>query len=189
MGLNYLFKVKLPSNLSGSIVLIQWRYTTGNSCKSAGYDQYPFPWSGTPLQIPSCTPGVPPFAEMFWNCAEVSIGSGGGSTSGGGGSSTGTCGSGNRGNGVCADNTCCSSFGWCGTSTLHCSGGTTPTPTVGTCGGGNRGNGRCADSKLCCSKWGWCGTSTSHCSGRRNLRDTSNNSITILMYYWMSSSL
>jgi hypothetical protein len=177
MGLNYLYKLKLPSNLSGSIVLIQWRYTTGNSCKSAGYDQYPWPssWTGVPLRLSPCTPGVPPFAEMFWNCAEVSIGSGGGGSpppppSGGGG----TCGNGSRGNGVCADNTCCSSFGWCGTSSLHC--GTAPPPTVGTCGGGNRGNGRCADSNLCCSQWGWCGTSTAHC-GRRNLRETNSTMV------------
>lgn len=171
MGTSYSYTLKLPSNLSGSIVLIQWRYTTGNSCKSVGYDQYPFPWSGTPLLVPLCTPGV---AEMFWNCAEVSIGSGGG-----GGvppPSTGTCGNGNRGNGVCADTTCCSAFGWCGTTTLHCSGSTT-TPTPGTCGGGNAGNGRCADSKLCCSKFGWCGTSTAHC-GRRNLR-VSNSTMVI----------
>ncbi len=32
------------------------------------------------------------------------------------------CGNGNRGNGVCADGTCCSKYGWCGTSTDHCSG-------------------------------------------------------------------
>ena len=36
------------------------------------------------------------------------------------GSGSGTCGNGNRGNGVCADGTCCSKWGWCGTSTEHC---------------------------------------------------------------------
>jgi hypothetical protein len=83
------------------------------------------------------------------------------------GSSSGTCGNGNRGNGVCADGTCCSEYGWCGTSTEHCSGGgggSPPTPSSGTCGNGNRGNGVCADG-TCCSKYGWCGTSTEHCSG------------------------
>jgi hypothetical protein len=35
----------------------------------------------------------------------------------------GTCGGGNRGNGRCADSKlCCSKWGWCGTSTSHCSG-------------------------------------------------------------------
>jgi hypothetical protein len=36
---------------------------------------------------------------------------------------TGTCGDGNRGNGFCSDGTCCSSFGWCGTTAAHCDGG------------------------------------------------------------------
>ena len=38
------------------------------------------------------------------------------------------CGGGNRGNGVCADGTCCSQYGWCGTSAAHC-GPKPPTPT------------------------------------------------------------
>ena len=32
----------------------------------------------------------------------------------------GTCGNGSPGDGVCADGTCCSQFGWCGTSAEHC---------------------------------------------------------------------
>lgn len=76
---------------------------------------------------------------------------------------SGTCGGGNRGDGICSDGTCCSEFGWCGTSPEHCS--STGTGDVsGTCGGGNQGNGICTDG-TCCSEYGWCGTSPEHCSG------------------------
>lgn len=34
----------------------------------------------------------------------------------------GACGSGQRGDGVCANGRCCSQSGWCGTTDLHCSG-------------------------------------------------------------------
>lgn len=52
-------------------------------------------------------------------------GSGGGGSSGGGGgdggSIGGTCGNGDRGDGVCPNTgDCCSAFGWCGTTTDHC---------------------------------------------------------------------
>mmetsp|Transcript_32883 Transcript_32883/g.40384 ORF Transcript_32883/g.40384 Transcript_32883/m.40384 type:complete len:376 (-) Transcript_32883:142-1269(-) len=65
------------------------------------------------------------------------------------------CGNGNRRNGICADGTCCSQYGWCGTSSSHCTGSKT-------CGGGSVGDGVCADG-TCCSQYGWCGTSSSHC--------------------------
>jgi hypothetical protein len=43
----------------------------------------------------------------------------------------GTCGNGggDRGNGICADGTCCSKFGWCGETEAHCDGTTLP-PTM-----------------------------------------------------------
>lgn len=140
MGLNYQYRVKLPNTLSGNLVLIQWRYKTGNSCMSPGYSQYPWPWSGVPLNIPACNSGMTN-GEMFWNCAEVSIGSGGSPPpppppppppSPSPPPPSGTCGNGNRGNGVCADSTCCSPFGWCGTSPAHCGtgGGNPGTPSA-----------------------------------------------------------
>ncbi|KAI2505082.1 Chitinase class I [Fragilaria crotonensis] len=67
------------------------------------------------------------------------------------------CGGGSRGNGVCSDGTCCSQYGWCGTTAEHCK-GTGGSP----CGGGNRGNGVCNDG-TCCSQYGWCGTTAAHC--------------------------
>ena len=66
------------------------------------------------------------------------------------------CGSGNVGNGDCADRSmCCSEWGWCGTSAEYCS----RTP----CGNGYVGNGDCADRSMCCSEWGYCGTSAEYC--------------------------
>eukprot|EP00804_Cyclotella_cryptica_P029871 CCRYP_010789-RB/>CCRYP_010789-RB protein AED:0.05 eAED:0.05 QI:452/1/1/1/0.33/0.25/4/120/352 len=41
-----------------------------------------------------------------------------------------TCGNGNRGDGICANNMCCSQWGWCGTTSEYCSGGgTVPSPS------------------------------------------------------------
>lgn len=89
----------------------------------------------------------------------------------------GTCGYGRRGNGVCADGTCCSEFGWCGTSASICeddarlgsTGSTTTTSPppesneTSWCGNGDIGNGICLDG-TCCSKSGWCGTTVEHCT-------------------------
>ena len=42
-GQFFRFRVKLPDNLSGDLVLLQWHYLTANSCKYPGYTTYPFP--------------------------------------------------------------------------------------------------------------------------------------------------
>jgi Lytic polysaccharide mono-oxygenase, cellulose-degrading len=41
--LRYLFRLQLPDNLVGDLVLLQWHYLTANSCTYAGYDSYAFP--------------------------------------------------------------------------------------------------------------------------------------------------
>jgi len=66
---------------------------------------------------------------------------------------TGTCGNGNYGNGICSSdpNMCCSVWGFCGTSALHCE-----PHTGGTCGNGNLGNGFCPLESHCCSYAGYC---------------------------------
>jgi len=64
--MNYEFQMKLPSGLSGD-VLLQWIYYTANSFNPPGYTQYPFPWPNGYNNLPS---GI---GERFWNCAEVSI--------------------------------------------------------------------------------------------------------------------
>ena len=68
--------MRLPPDLYGDIVLIQWYYLTANSCVHDGYEKYNWPdgW-----EIPSADKcgnvskdglGTP---EQFWNCAEVKI--------------------------------------------------------------------------------------------------------------------
>jgi hypothetical protein len=88
----------------------------------------------------------------------------------------GTCGGGNRGDGICPfEGYCCSQYGWCGTTAEYCEDNidsTVPTPSTidgapvsptvsvesGKCGNGNPGEGICAEASLCCSEWGYCGT-------------------------------
>lgn len=82
------YRMKLPTGVSGN-VLLQWRYTTGNSCyPDAGYADYVQNYyvqaNGWPaslyLSLPLCYPNPLPEAasaspaERFWNCAEVNIG-------------------------------------------------------------------------------------------------------------------
>jgi len=79
-GVRYSFKMKLPSNLYGDLVLIQWHYLTANSCIHEGYMEYDWPWdygfntgssSSPPCgEVSQDGRGVP---EQFWNCAEVKI--------------------------------------------------------------------------------------------------------------------
>mmetsp|Transcript_32272 Transcript_32272/g.47706 ORF Transcript_32272/g.47706 Transcript_32272/m.47706 type:complete len:635 (+) Transcript_32272:70-1974(+) len=82
---------KLPDNVSGDQVLIQWRYITANSCLPEGYHNYfnsfigdpnynvvTEDWKGPNMQNCDKYPqdgskpdgGAP---EQFWNCVEVTI--------------------------------------------------------------------------------------------------------------------
>lgn len=79
-------KFKLPTGLTGNLVLLQWHWVTGNSCRSAGYDDYNWPAGWTPDNMSPCPDyddlsptgatgaGQP---EQFWNCIEVRIDSSG----------------------------------------------------------------------------------------------------------------
>ena len=85
----------------------------------------------------------------------------------------GTCGNGDRGDGVCPfEGYCCSIWGWCGTTAEYCEDDSTvPTPSIvdgapvsptvsvdaGKCGNGNSGEGICSEASECCSEWGYCG--------------------------------
>jgi hypothetical protein len=42
-GIMYRFLMKLPDNVSGNFVLLQWHYISANSCTPIGYSNYPFP--------------------------------------------------------------------------------------------------------------------------------------------------
>jgi len=76
-GMEYSYKMRLPPNLYGDLVLIQWYYLTANSCYHDGYEEYNWPsgWRGGTSSLPcgavsSDGTGAP---EQFWNCAEVRI--------------------------------------------------------------------------------------------------------------------
>ena len=64
---NFEFEFKLPDGLSGEQVLLQWKYTTANSCSPPGYEHYftvqhpqlpDWYWGGSNLA--KCTPPYPP---------------------------------------------------------------------------------------------------------------------------------
>ena len=67
---------KLPEDLVGDAVLIQWHYVTANSCLPEGYNDYTWPEGFYPGNLPTCGPlpadgnGTP---EQFWNCINVKI--------------------------------------------------------------------------------------------------------------------
>jgi Lytic polysaccharide mono-oxygenase, cellulose-degrading len=60
-GVFYRFRFKLPNDLSGELVLLQWHYYTANSCTYPGYSSYLFPSSWGPMQdnLSLCT-NIPP---------------------------------------------------------------------------------------------------------------------------------
>lgn len=70
-GKYYKFIFKLPANLAGDLVLLQWYYVTANSCKLDGYTNYPFPaqWGNMQNDVPICQ-SIPPDGEGIpgmWN--------------------------------------------------------------------------------------------------------------------------
>ncbi|KAF6256157.1 hypothetical protein COO60DRAFT_1530799 [Scenedesmus sp. NREL 46B-D3] len=182
---------RLPAGVScaGGCVL-QWEYLTMNSCfepcPNAGacgvYANRQNPVTGQ-FNMANCCVGFSCSAadvpEIFRNCADIAITGGGGGTPTpppptGGCSSTavsgGACGSGT----CCPSGQCCSQYGWCGTTSQHCTTGCqsswgtcggTPNPCTSTAAsGGSCGGGTCCPSGQCCSQWGYCGTTSQHCS-------------------------
>jgi len=67
-------RFKLPEGLTGDLVLLQWRYITGNSCRSPGYDDYNYPPGWNPPNMAPCPEILSPIGlgapEQFWNCIE-----------------------------------------------------------------------------------------------------------------------
>ncbi|GAX15594.1 hypothetical protein FisN_3Hh064 [Fistulifera solaris] len=78
----YTMQFRLPNDLEGSQVLLQWKYITANSCNPPGYKEY-FSGITNPSKsfnsilrtctLPYPTKGNQAPPEQFWNCAEVSI--------------------------------------------------------------------------------------------------------------------
>jgi hypothetical protein len=49
------YRYKLPAELTGELVLIQWYYITANTCTDEGYDKYPWPTGfGVDAGVPLC---------------------------------------------------------------------------------------------------------------------------------------
>ena len=61
-GAPYQMKFKLPDDIYGDTVLLQWYYLTANSCKHEGYSDYNFPidWIGV-------------FDESLPDCGEIPL--------------------------------------------------------------------------------------------------------------------
>ena len=74
----YVHTYKLPQDLIGNVVIIQWHYVTANSCLHEGYRDYNWPAEGFDPgnQLTDCGnlssngEGAP---EQFWNCVNVKI--------------------------------------------------------------------------------------------------------------------
>eukprot|EP00580_Thalassiosira_gravida_P015387 CAMPEP_0201666224 /NCGR_PEP_ID=MMETSP0494-20130426/7130_1 /ASSEMBLY_ACC=CAM_ASM_000839 /TAXON_ID=420259 /ORGANISM="Thalassiosira gravida, Strain GMp14c1" /LENGTH=555 /DNA_ID=CAMNT_0048145341 /DNA_START=349 /DNA_END=2012 /DNA_ORIENTATION=+ len=91
----------------------------------------------------------------------------------------GTCGDGDRGDGICPyAGYCCSKWGYCGCTSEYCDDdsiaptpsevpGAPPAPSysvdAGQCARGRIGDGFCPDESLCCSDWGYCGSGETYC--------------------------
>lgn len=82
-GTYYRLRYRLPPNLNGNRVLLQWHYVTGNTCFDEGYRQYDHFPAMQPM-LADCHQPLPADGavggtlllykpEQFWNCAEVKI--------------------------------------------------------------------------------------------------------------------
>ncbi|KAL3793906.1 hypothetical protein ACHAW5_007069, partial [Stephanodiscus triporus] len=82
---SFRFMFKLPMGIYGEKVLLQWKYTTANSCSPPGYAAYFAKNSDLPSDywsqsLPTCTLPYPndgtrdtTWPEQFWNCGEITI--------------------------------------------------------------------------------------------------------------------
>ncbi|PSC67430.1 chitin binding domain-containing [Micractinium conductrix] len=68
-GDSYTWRYRLPAGVSCDRCVLQWRWTTANSCRVPGAPS----WVGSDPGMLSCTePG--PYPEQFFNCADIRIG-------------------------------------------------------------------------------------------------------------------
>jgi len=168
-GVNISYKFRLPPNVAGEKVLLQYVYWTANNCNYDGYEEYFATHSTPPSSKGNWNPGISDcgpieripmirtgtvIAEIFVNCAEISIS----------GEPTPT-------------------------PPVRPPSPRPPSPipapvqapvqspvdtspiepgTIGTCGGGNRGNGICPVISQCCSSWGHCGSDAAYCDSGDN---------------------
>lgn len=61
-GIYYRFRMKLPDNVTGDLVVLQWHYLTANSCVYPGYTSYPFPpdWGTVLTGVGGCPTTLDP---------------------------------------------------------------------------------------------------------------------------------
>ncbi|KAL7521899.1 hypothetical protein ACHAWX_006594 [Stephanocyclus meneghinianus] len=76
--MDFSFKMRLPPNVYGDLVLLQWYYLTANTCIHNGYAEYNWPdgWRDDSLSASLCgdvSPDGDGGPEQFWNCAETRI--------------------------------------------------------------------------------------------------------------------
>ena len=62
MGVIFRYRLKLPDDLEGDFVLLQWHYVTGNSCIHAGYRDYKWPadWNNPMGGLSQCDTHMTP---------------------------------------------------------------------------------------------------------------------------------
>jgi chitinase len=174
-------KYQLPANLSGDLVLIQWHYVTGNSCKDIGYDSYNWPDDFYPGNIPVCSQPLPPdgrgVPEQFWNCAEVKISStcDGPDPSSTSTTSTSTTTSTSDSTGATSATTTTTPASTSTTSSTSLTDYGTCATNTDACGPGKP----CLDGK-CCSQWGYCGATDAYCGAccQSNCWNDSNSTST-----------
>lgn len=121
------YTFRLPSDIQGDLVLVQWHYLTANSCTHDGYDSYSFPsdWPDLGYSVLPVCASIPSdgsmegnnVPEQFWNCMEVTV--------------TGD------------------STEWCQNGTKHSSGAYCCNECDGTCGGSGCGK-RTGGANQCC---------------------------------------
>ncbi|KAI9199665.1 uncharacterized protein BJ171DRAFT_200770 [Polychytrium aggregatum] len=180
--------------LSQGVIDIQWSMTYDPGCNGHGWANI----NGSPAPPPPHSPPPPPPSSNGY-CGNGNVGNGkcsdgtccskygwcGTGTAYCGSktpssppppppppppSSGGSCGNGKVGNGICADGTCCSKYGWCANDAAHCNNrapASSPGSSgSGSCGSGKVGNGKCSNGQ-CCSKYGWCGTTSAYCGSNQ----------------------
>ena len=173
------YRMKLPGNVVGNLVLIQWWWLSGNSCDYAGYEQYTWPasWGNMDPNLSKCIAPAYSGAEQFWNCAEVKIADISQPTTTPApvkltaapvlATSQPTSTQAPRPPSTTASPTLKKTSAPTVKVTVVPVPTTAPTKVpavvVGTCGSGLRGNGICPNASLCCSAWGYCGTGSPWC--------------------------
>jgi hypothetical protein len=70
--IKFKYTFKLPDDVTGNMVLLQWHWISANSCMSPGYNQYPFPPYFEPNNVLSVCYGNN-LGEQFWNCAKITL--------------------------------------------------------------------------------------------------------------------